>query len=117
MRRSAWATSHAVELIRSRAPAGRPVAQAHESQPQVVHFSSHGSPDEIILESGDDEAVLSDPFGRYASTDERDCMLKLWDLAPGHSDTLLLDTTPASSTAARRRNFRPHALEFTLAER
>ena len=46
-----------VELIL--VPGTRPVdllRKLNENQPQVVHFSSHGSPDELILESGDAEA-------------------------------------------------------------
>ena len=41
-------------------PGTRPVdllRKLNENQPQVVHFSSHGSPDEIILESGEEEAA------------------------------------------------------------
>ncbi len=53
----------AVELIL--VPGTRPVdllRKLNENQPQVVHFSSHGGPDEIILESGrQDEA--SDLYG------------------------------------------------------
>jgi WD40 repeat protein len=64
----------AVELIL--VPGARPVdllRKLNEYRPQVVHLSGHGEPDEIILESGDDEA---DHPG-YArapmrSTDERD---------------------------------------------
>ena len=44
---------NAVELIL--VPGTRPVdllRKLNENQPQVVHFSSHGSPDEILLESG-----------------------------------------------------------------
>ena len=44
----------AVELIL--VPGTRPVdllRKLNENQPQVVHFSSHGSPDEIMLESGE----------------------------------------------------------------
>jgi hypothetical protein len=47
---------HAVELIL--VPGTRPVdllRKLNENQPQIVHFSSHGHPDEIILESGDEE--------------------------------------------------------------
>ena len=45
---------NAVELIL--VPGTRPVdllRKLNENQPQVVHFSSHGNPDEIILESGE----------------------------------------------------------------
>src|SRR6516225_4817758 len=47
----------AVELIL--VPGARPVdllRKLNEYRPQVVHLSGHGEPDEIILESGDDEA-------------------------------------------------------------
>src|SRR3984957_6743335 len=50
----------AVELIL--VPGTRPVdllRKLNENQPHVVHFSSHGSPDEIILESGDFDAEAS----------------------------------------------------------
>ena len=64
----------AVELIL--VPGTRPVdllRRLNENQPQVVHFSSHGNPDEIILESGEHEAEDS---GQHApstrSADERD---------------------------------------------
>ena len=46
---------HAVELIL--VPGTRPVnllRKLNENQPQVVHFSGHGNPDEIVLESGDE---------------------------------------------------------------
>ena len=68
----------AVELIL--VPGTRPVdllRKLNENQPQVVHFSSHGNPDEIILESGEHEA--EDPGGVISSarsSDERD-MVKL----------------------------------------
>jgi WD40 repeat protein len=42
-------------------PGARPVdllRKLNEIQPQVVHFSSHGGPDEILLESGDEEDEL-----------------------------------------------------------
>jgi hypothetical protein len=45
----------AVELIL--VPGARPVdllRKLNESQPQVVHFSSHGTPAELMLESGED---------------------------------------------------------------
>src|SRR5208282_3336901 len=47
----------AVELIL--VPGTRPVdllRKLNENQPQVVHISSHGSPDEIMLESGEEDA-------------------------------------------------------------
>src|ERR1700722_13101062 len=61
----------AVELIL--VPGTRPVdllRKLNENQPQVVHFSSHGSPDEIILEFGEGED--SGPYSpSLRSTDER----------------------------------------------
>jgi len=64
----------AIELIL--VPGTRPVdllRKLNENQPQVVHFSSHGSPDEIILESGEEEAEVSDSCGpSVRSADERD---------------------------------------------
>src|SRR5271167_1550237 len=64
----------AVELIL--VPGARPVdllRKLNENQPQVVHFSSHGSPDEIILESGERDAETSSPYGPgIRSADERD---------------------------------------------
>ena len=45
----------AVELIL--VPGTRPVdllRKLNENQPQVVHFSSHGDPDHLVLESGDE---------------------------------------------------------------
>jgi WD40 repeat protein len=64
----------AVELIL--VPGTRPVdllRKLNENQPQVVHFSSHGSPDEIILESGEGDAEDSNPYGpAMRSADERD---------------------------------------------
>jgi WD40 repeat protein len=65
---------NAVELIL--VPGTRPVdlmRKLNENQPQVVHFSSHGNPDEIILESGEHEAEDSGfavPSTR--SSDQRD---------------------------------------------
>jgi WD40 repeat protein len=71
----------AVELIL--VPGTRPVdllRKLNENRPQVVHFSSHGDPDEILLESGDEEA---DGIGRpgvpMRSADERD----MKSLGPG----------------------------------
>jgi hypothetical protein len=52
----------AVELIL--VPGTRPVdllRKLNENQPQVVHFSSHGNPDAIILESGEHGAEGSGP--------------------------------------------------------
>jgi len=64
----------AVELIL--VPGTRPkdlLRKLNENQPQVVHFSSHGSPDAIILESGEGQAEDSDPYGpSVRSADERD---------------------------------------------
>ncbi len=68
---------HAVELIL--VPGTRPVdllRRLNENQPQVVHFSSHGNPDEIVLESEDEEADAPDRSGTIAgSADERDMKL------------------------------------------
>jgi WD40 repeat protein len=65
---------HAVELILVLGT--RPVDLLHklnENQPQVVHFSSHGSPDEIMLESGEEDAEAAGPGGpSLRSADERD---------------------------------------------
>ena len=67
----------AVELIL--VPGTRPVdllRKLNENQPQVVHFSSHGNPDEIILESGEGEAEASSsdssqrPVGRRTGHEE-----------------------------------------------
>src|SRR5208282_172267 len=64
----------AVELIL--VPGARPVdllRKLNENQPQIVHFSSHGSPDELLLESEDEEIGslgLSGPNLR--SLDDRD---------------------------------------------
>jgi WD40 repeat protein len=64
----------AIELIL--VPGTRPVdllRKLNENQPQVVHFSSHGNPDEIILESGEHEAEDSGSFiPGTRSADERD---------------------------------------------
>ena len=64
----------AVELIL--VPGTRPVdllRKLNENQPQVVHFSSHGSPDEIILESSEEDADASDSYvSSLRSADERD---------------------------------------------
>jgi WD40 repeat protein len=65
---------NAVELIL--VPGTRPVdllRKLNENQPQVVHFSSHGNPDEIILESGEQEAEDSGfAIPSTRSADERD---------------------------------------------
>jgi WD40 repeat protein len=64
----------AVELIL--VPGTRPVdllRKLNESRPQVVHFSSHGSPDELMLESGDAElGCASSSGGNLRSLDDRD---------------------------------------------
>ncbi len=71
-----------VELIL--VPGTRPVdliRKLNENQPQVVHFSSHGNPDEIVLESGED-ADAPDRSGSAArSTDDRDMKLVRPDAA------------------------------------
>ena len=63
-----------VELIL--VPGARPVdllRKLNENQPQVVHFSSHGDPDHLVLESGDDEADGPGPLGAGTrSVDNRD---------------------------------------------
>ena len=68
-------------------PGTRPVdllRKLNENQPQVVHFSSHGSPDEIVLESGDEQAGAVDLLGAgLRSTDERDMTLVQPDLEAG----------------------------------
>ena len=62
----------AVELIL--VPGTRPVdllRKLNENQPQVVHFSSHGNPDEIVLESGDEDAEASSRSGPSHTVDRR----------------------------------------------
>ena len=75
----------AVDLIL--VPGTRPVdllRKLNENQPQVVHFSSHGSPDEIILESADEQAGAGDLLDAgLRSTDERDMTLVRPELAAG----------------------------------
>jgi hypothetical protein len=60
-------------------PGTRPVdllRKLNENQPQIVHFSSHGTPDEIIVESGDEAANTSGVSGdALRSTDERNMEL------------------------------------------
>jgi hypothetical protein len=77
----------AVELIL--VPGARPVdllRKLNETQPQVVHFSSHGTPDEIILESGDEEADATGVSGTgMRSTDERDIKAVRPDAVDGGS--------------------------------
>jgi len=64
----------AVELIL--VPGARPVDLLHklnETQPQVVHFSGHGSPDEIFLEAEGEQDEASDLLGiTTRSASERD---------------------------------------------
>jgi len=75
----------AVELIL--VPGTRPVdllRKLNESRPQVVHFSSHGGPDELMLESGDEEIGgpgLAGPNLR--SLEDRD----MTHLRPGSADS------------------------------
>jgi WD40 repeat protein len=63
-----------VELIL--VPGTRPVdllRKLNENQPQVVHFSSHGNPDELMLESGEDQAEGLELAGLgVRSIDQRD---------------------------------------------
>jgi WD40 repeat protein len=67
----------AVDLIL--VPGTRPVdllRKLNENQPQIVHFSSHGSADDIVLESGDDDAGVPEVLrGAAMSVDERDMSL------------------------------------------
>jgi Stage II sporulation protein E (SpoIIE)/NACHT domain/CHAT domain len=64
----------AIELVL--VPGTRPVdllRKLNESQPQVVHFSSHGSPEEILLEAEDAQDEVSDLLGTTPrSASERD---------------------------------------------
>jgi WD40 repeat protein len=64
----------AVELIL--VPAARPIdllRKLNENRPQVVHFSSHGDPEAIHLESDDPQAETPGPSGSHArGEDERD---------------------------------------------
>jgi tetratricopeptide (TPR) repeat protein len=64
----------ALELIF--VPGTRPVdllRKLNEAQPQVVHFSSHGTPDEIYIESGEEEPNAFEIAGTSKrSADERD---------------------------------------------
>jgi CHAT domain len=65
-----------VELIL--VPGTRPVdliRRLNENQPQVVHFSSHGNPDEIVLESEEDSDAPHRSGGAARSTDDRDMKL------------------------------------------
>src|SRR5262249_32493200 len=76
---------HAVELIL--VPGTRPVdllRKLNENQPQVVHFSSHGNPDEIILESGDEEGPGRSGTSA-SSTDDRDMKVVRPDAADEES--------------------------------
>ena len=55
-------------------PGTRPVdllRKLNENQPQVVHFSSHGSPDEIVLESGDEAGRSRGSLGHNHAVDRR----------------------------------------------
>src|SRR5262249_31095702 len=65
---------HALELIL--VPGTRPkdlLRQLNENQPQIVHFSSHGDPDHLVLESGDETAESPGPQGTVTrSPDPRD---------------------------------------------
>jgi hypothetical protein len=74
-RKSARGTHrNAVELIL--VPGTRPVdllRKLNENRPQVVHFSSHGSPDELLLESGDDDiGAIGPSTPPLRSVDDRD---------------------------------------------
>ena len=57
-------------------PSSRPVdllRKLNENQPQVVHFSSHGTPDAIVLEAGDDnDDAVGGAAVEMRSADERD---------------------------------------------
>jgi CHAT domain len=57
-------------------PGTRPVdllRKLNEAQPQVVHFSSHGTPDEIYIESGEEEPNAFEIAGTsMRSADDRD---------------------------------------------
>jgi hypothetical protein len=64
----------ALELVL--VPGARPVdllRKLNECRPQVVHFSSHGSPEEILLEGASGQDEVSDQFGTSTrSTEGRD---------------------------------------------
>ena len=68
------AVGTALELIL--VPGTRPVdllRKLNENQTQVVHFSSHGSPDELVLESGDEDiGIRGFPGSSPRSVDDRD---------------------------------------------
>src|SRR5262249_39915278 len=61
----------------------------NENQPQVVHFSSHGDPDHLVLESGEDVAEAASLRGAGTrSPDERDMKLVGQDAAESESPGL-----------------------------
>ena len=65
-------------------PGTRPVdliRKLNENQPQVVHFSSHGNPDEIVLESEEDANAAIRSGGAARLTDDRDMKLVRPDAA------------------------------------
>ena len=83
-------------------PGTRPVdllRKLNENQPQVVHFSSHGSPDEIILESGEGEAEAAGSYGTGTrSADERD----MKKVRPDEVESEGIGPGPGSSWSASR---------------
>jgi WD40 repeat protein len=76
---------NAVELVL--VPGTRPVdllRKLNECQPQVVHFSSHGSPDEILLEAEGGQDETPDLLGTNTrSREERDMKIVGRDEAEG----------------------------------
>jgi hypothetical protein len=79
----------AVELVL--VPGTRPVdllRKLNENQPQIVHFSSHGDPDELVLESGDaEDDALSRSGGTIVSTGDRNMELVRPDAADDASSS------------------------------
>jgi WD40 repeat protein len=86
---------HALELIL--VPGTRPkdlLRQLNENQPQVVHFSSHGELDHLVLESGDEEVEGPGHLGAGTRSAQGR------DMQPAGPDTL--DTASADPGGPQR---------------
>jgi WD40 repeat protein len=83
-------------------PGTRPIdllRKLNENQPQVVHFSSHGNPDELMLESGEDQAEGLELAGLGVRSIEQRDMKKVQPVEAGHEGERQLQAQLISKSA------------------
>ncbi len=85
----------------------------NETQPQVVHFSSHGSPDEILLEAeGGERDEAADRLGATTRSDsERDMKLRSAAMRPDVAGAMTRGIRSLSQIGPRGRACAPATRE------